>query len=76
MRSDHPENCDAMYEVMFNGKNLSYLVPTTQVSQEMLIREGFPVCQSTVVSIAPYTSAHNVIRNFTNTTTYLAIPSM
>ena len=74
MRSDHPENCNVMYEVTFDGNTLP-LVSTTQVSQEMLVRGGFPVCQSTVVSVAPHVSAHDVIRNLTKTTTYLAIPS-
>ena len=74
MRSDHPENCDVMYEVMFNGRTIP-LVSITQVSQKILINEGFPVCQSTVVSVAPHTAAHDVIRNLTKTATYLAIPS-
>lgn len=73
MRSDHPENCDVMYEVMFNGKTL--LVSETEISQGELIREGFPFCQSTSVSVTPNVSAHGVIRTLTRMTTYLAIPS-
>ena len=74
MRSDHPENCDVMYELTFNG-NILPLISTTEVSREELIREGFPFCQSTNVSVAPHISAHDVIRNLTKTTSYLAIPS-
>ena len=74
MRSDHPENCDVMYELMFNGIVLS-LVSETEIPQGELIRAGFPFCRSTMVSVAPYVSAHHVIGNLTKTTTYLAIPS-
>ena len=76
MRSDHPENCDVMYEIIFfdNGKVLRTLVSETQVSKENLIQAGFPYCRSTMVSVAPHVSAHNVIGNLTKNTTYLAIP--
>ena len=75
MRSDHPENCDVMYELMFNGIVLPYLVSETEIPQGELTKEGFPFCRSTTVLVAPYVSAHDVIRNLTKTTTYLAIPS-
>lgn len=74
MRSDHPENCDVMYEITFNGKVLHPLISETQVSKEILIQEGFPYCRSTIVSVAPHVSAHSVIRNLTKNTTYLVIP--
>ena len=75
MRSDHPENCDVMYEITFNGKVLCPLIISeTQVSKEKLIQAGFPYCLSTIVSVAPHISAHSVIRNLTKNTTYLAIP--
>ena len=74
MQSDHPENCDVMYEIMFNGITLP-LVSITQVSQRMLVNGGFPFCRSTMVSVAPHIHAHDVIRNLTKATTYLAIPS-
>ena len=74
MRSDHPENCDVMFELMFNGMVLP-LVSETQVPKGELIRAGFPLCRSTVVSVAPHVTAHDVIRNLTRHTTYLAIPS-
>ena len=74
MRSEHPENCDVMYELMFNGIVLS-MIPETEIPQHELIEAGFPFCRSTVVSVAPNVSAHGVIRNLTRTTTYLAIPS-
>ena len=74
MRSDHPENCDVMYEITFNGEVLRHLISETQVSKETLIQEGFPYCRSTIVSVAPHVSAHSVIRNLTKYTNYLAIP--
>ena len=75
MRSDHPENCDIMYELMFNGMVLPDLVSETEISQGELIRAGFPFCRSTTVSVAPHVSAHGVIGNLTKATTYLATPS-
>ena len=73
MRSDHPENCNVMFKLMFNGTVLP-LVSETQVSQEMLISAGFPFCRSTSVLVAPHISARGVLRNLTQATTYLAIP--
>ena len=72
MKSDHPENCDVMFELIFNGIVLT-LVSEILVLQEMLTSAGFPFCRLTSVLVAPHVSAHGVPRNLAQTTVTIHI---